>query len=172
MHEKALETAQRMVARAGVDVDPIEHLLDSLHVAYQLERVWGSMVAAIDDKAAEETDEHGYVRGELGYETVESEKGFTDVVVTPRDRLLAVNARGEAQVHPYMAEYQRAIERRARFAKLCIDAGIAERQIRIMEEQVAMAQKALDVTLEKMGLDAPRRQEARRIYAQQLRLVS
>jgi hypothetical protein len=48
---EALAVAQRMVQRAGVDVDPIEHLLDSLHLASQLVRVWGTMVAAIDEAA-------------------------------------------------------------------------------------------------------------------------
>lgn len=168
----ALARAQRMVQRAGVDVDPIEHLLDSLHLSAQLVFVWGTMVAAIDDKAEEEADDRDHLRGELGYETVESEKGFTDTVVTPRDRLMAVDSRGETRVHPYVEEYQRAVERRARFAKMCIDAGIAERQLRIVEQQVQMVQKAFEATLDKLDLDPAQRQEARREYGRHLRLVS
>lgn len=169
---EVLVIAQRMAARAGVNVDPIEHLLDSLHHAAALVLVWETMVAAIDEKAAEETDEAGYLRGELGYDEVESEKGFTDLIVRPRDRLMAVNSKGEARVHPYMEELQRAIERRAKFAKMCIDADIAESQLRMLEQQVEMVQKAFEATLDKLGLDPGQRQEARREYGRHLRLVA
>jgi hypothetical protein len=169
---RAVQAAQRMVDRAGVDVDPIEHLLDSLHLSAQLVLVWGTMVAAIDAKAEEETEDRGFLRGELGYDEVESEKGFTDVIVRPRDRMMAVDSRGEARVHPYVDEYQKAIERRAKFAKLCIDAGIAERQTRMVEQQVEMAHRVFEATLEDLGLEPGKRQEARRAYARHLRLVA
>lgn len=133
VRQEALARAQRMVTRAGVHLDPIEHLLDSLHLAAQLMHVWGAMVAAIDAKAAEETEANGVLRGELGYDEVESEQGFTDLIVKPHDRLMAVNSKGEARIHPYVEEYQRALERRAKFAKLCIDAGVEERRVRAAE---------------------------------------
>lgn len=170
--EGAEQEAQRMVRLAGVDQDPIEHLLESLHLAAALVQVWGTMVAAIDHKAEEEAETDGFLRGELGYEEVESDKGFTDMVVRPKDRLMAVDSRGESQVHPYMAEYQRALERRAKFAKLCIDAGVAERQIRVYEQQAEIAQRAFEATIDALGLSAPDRQKARREYAGHLRLVA
>jgi hypothetical protein len=169
--QDAVAVAQRMVARAGVDMDPIEHLLDSLHLAYQLQQVWGAMVAAIDERAEEETASDGVLRGELGYEVFSGEVR-TDVVVTPKDRMMAVNAKGEARVHPYVEEYQRAIERRAKFAKLCIDGGVAERQIRMVEQQVELAQKVFEATLESIGLDPAKRQEARKAYGRHLRLIA
>jgi hypothetical protein len=39
----AHDEAQRMVQRSGVHADPIEHLLDSLHIAATLVVVWGEM---------------------------------------------------------------------------------------------------------------------------------
>lgn len=170
VRQEALAEAQRMLGRAGVDVDPIAHLLDSLHLATALVNVWGSMVAAIDDTAEQEL-EPGQIRGELGYTETEGDFG-SSVVVMPKDRMLAVNAKGEAKVHPYVEEYQRALERRAKFAKLCIDAGVAEMQIRIMEQQVELAQRAFEATLEALGLDAEHRQHARREYGRHLRLVA
>jgi hypothetical protein len=167
---EAMVQAERMVARAGVDRDPIEHLLDSLHLATQLVHVWGAMVAAIDD-AAERELEPGQIRGELGYEETQGEFG-SSVIVMPKDRMLAVNSKGEARVHPYVTEYQQALERRAKFAKLCIDAGIAELQIRIMEQQVELAVRAFEAMLDKLGLDHAKRQEARREYGRHLRLVA
>lgn len=169
IREGAEVKAQRMVALAGVDQDPIEHLLESLHLAAQLVQVWGAMAAGIDEKAEEESEADGFLRGELGYEEVESEKGFTDTVVRPRDRLMAVDSRGESKVHPYMEEYQRAIERRAKFAKLCIDAGVAEREVALYEKQVEIAHGAFEAGLAALDLTDKQKQTARQAYADRLR---
>lgn len=166
----AHETAERMVARAGVDVDPIEHLLESLHRAAALVEVWGSMVAELDATGSEEATAKGIIRGDLHYETVENEKyGGLDVTVTPNDRLLAVNNRGEAQVHPYVKEYETWLVNRAKFAKLCIDAGVAERQVELAEQQVEIAHNAFEAGLDAAGLTKKQKQEARRAYALRLR---
>ncbi len=168
---RALAEATRMVERAGVDVPPMEHLLDSLHQAAQLVKVWGAMVAEIDRVAEEETAANAVIRGELGYEQVEHEHGV-DVVVTPKDRLLAVNSRGEARIHPYVEQLDKWIERRAKFAKLCLDAGIAEWQMSLLEQQVELAHRALEATLDGLDLDPTKKQEARREYARHLRAVA
>jgi hypothetical protein len=170
LERKANAEAQRMVAKAGVEQDPIEHLLDSLYLATALVQVWGEMVADIDAKAEEESEgERGFLRGELGYEEIESDKGFTDVVVMPKDRLMAVNSRGESQVHPYVQRYEAAIERRAKLAKLCLDAGVAERQVQITETQVAVAHEAFEAGLAAANMTDAQKQEARRAYANRLR---
>src|SRR5690554_4354052 len=44
--------AERMLAAAGVDADPIEHLVDSLLRTSALMLVYGQMVADLDAKAA------------------------------------------------------------------------------------------------------------------------
>ena len=165
----AHEEAQRMVARAGVDADPIEHLLESLHRAAALVEAWGVMVAAIDEMAERESDDRGHLRGELGYEEVPHDHG-TDVVVLPKDRMMAVNAKGEARVHPYMVEYQNALERRAKFAKLCIDAGIAERQVRIAEEQGQLIAQMIGGILDDLKIE--RTPEVTRTVGRHLRLVA
>lgn len=161
--------AQRMVALAGVDQDPIEHLIECLQRAKALENVWGEMVAAIDEKAEEESKADGFLRGELGYEETESDKGFTDMMVRPKDRLMAVDSRGESKVHPYMDEYQRAIERRAKFAKMCLDAGVAEKQVELYEQQIEIAHGAFEAGLAALDLDEDQKQAARKAYADRLR---
>lgn len=163
----AEQTAQRMVARAGVDADPIEHLLESLHRAAALVEVWGMMVAALDDEA-ERTNEES-VRGGLGYYEDELKSSPYELGVVSRDRLLALNRHGDATVHPYVSEYQTALERRAKFAKLCIDAGIAERLVRVTEQQADLAQRAFEQTLDDLKMPKGKRQEARRTYARNLR---
>lgn len=164
--------AARMVARAGVDADPIEHLLESLHRAAALVEVWGSMVSALDAAAEQETAEQGALRGELGYVQDTNPDTEAELVVHSKDRLLALDKSGMAKLHPYVVEYQGALERRAKFAKLCIDAGIAERQVELYEQQVELAHRAFEAMLDDLGLDDAKRQEARRTYARHLRSVS
>lgn len=163
--------AQRMVARAGVDADPIEHLLESLHRAAALVEVWGAMVAAIDEAAEEEAKSAGEIRGALGYDHADPDS-HDELVVWSRDRMMALNRHGEAQVHPYVREYQAALERRAKFAKLCIDAGIAEKHVQLLERQVELAQKAFEATLGELDLSAADKQKVRRGYARHLRAVA
>ena len=149
---EAEREAQRMVARAGVDADPIEHLLESLYRAAALVEVWGSMVAVLDDHAEQEAMERDEIRGTLGYHENTDERDHDELRVVSHDRLLTLTHRGESQVHPYVREYQAALERRARFAKLCIDAGIAERQVKIAEEQGQLIAKAIRGILEELGV--------------------
>lgn len=145
--------AERMVARAGVDADPIEHLLESLHRAAALCEVWGQMVAALDAKAEREARQAETLRGELGYDVDRDPASPNDLVVRPGDLLLALNYRGEAHVHPFVTEYQTALDRRARFAKLCIDAGIAERQVRLAEQQAQVMVQILRAFAEDQGVE-------------------
>lgn len=152
--------AQRMVARAGVDADPIEHLLESLHRAAALVEVWGQMVADLDNAAEVDLqDRPGGLRGEVWYETVEydvtNRDGDTEtktVRVPKADRLLAFNRDGLVTTHPFVDEYQRALERRAKFAKLAIDAGVAERQVRLAERQGQLMAEAVRAILSDLGV--------------------
>lgn len=140
--EAAEAEARRMVQRAGVDVDPIDHLLDSLALAYQLVKVWGTMVADLDERASDGA------------------------------ALVVVDRKGEARAHPFVVDYQAALDRRAKFAKLCIDAGVAQRHVELHERQVELAHRAFEAMLDDLGLSGEKRQEARRSYASHLRLVS
>jgi len=155
--------AERMVARAGVDADPIEHLLESLHRAAALVEVWGAMVAEIDARSDGD-------RGRLSYYEADSDDR-DELRVVPGDSLIALDRHGMAQVHPFVTEYNAALDRRARFAKLCIDAGVAEATVRLEQQKVEIVQRAFEATLEDLDLTADRRQEARRTYARHLRLV-
>jgi hypothetical protein len=170
LERKAVEQAQRMVAKAGVDQGPIEHLLESLHHAAQLQQVWGTMVSELDD-AAEEENKDSRTRGELGYEEETDEKSPYELIVVSKDRLLALDRHGQAGVHPFVAKYEEALERRAKLAKLCLDAGVAERQVQITETQVAVAHEAFEAGLASLKLTDAQKQEARRAYANRLRRV-
>lgn len=163
---RALEEAKRMVARAGVEMDPIEHLLDSLHHAAQLAEVFGMMAAALDEASAELE-----LRGELRYHVAALDSP-NELAVASGDHLLGFNHDGEAQLHPFLVEHRRWVEIRAKFAKLCLDARIDERLIALHERQVKLAQQAFEAMLEELGFNAPKRQEARQAYARHLRAAA
>jgi hypothetical protein len=165
----ALAQAQRMAQRAGTDMDSLDHLLDSLYRAYQLVLVWGEMVAGLDDAAAKDAGEG--LRGELHYHAA-PEESYDELRVSTNERLLGFNYKGEAQLHPFVMAQERAIDRHGRLAKLCLDAGIDERRMRMTEAQVDLAQRAFEAMLEDMGLDGGQKQEARKTYARHLRLVA
>lgn len=148
----ALEVAQRMCERDGVDIDPIDHLLDSLHLASQLVKVYGSMVGELDDVSEEMPIEH---RG-----------------IVTHDYLLTADKKETVTLHPYVQAYHEALDRRAKIAKLCIDAGIAEMQLELVQQQVDIAQQALEATLEDLQLTKEQRLEAKRSYAYHLREYS
>jgi hypothetical protein len=164
--QQAHAAAERMVALAGVDADPIEHLLESLHRAAQLVQVWGSMVAAIDAAAEAEAKD---IRGSLGYTENDDEDSHDELNVVSLDRIVTLNRHGEAQIHPFVEEYDKWVERRAKFAKLCIDAGVAERQVELAEQQVEIAHNAFEAGLDAADLTKKQKQEARRAYAARLR---
>lgn len=134
----ALRRAGRMVARLGVDMDPAEHLLDSLHIAAQHVAVWGLMVDSLDAASEDQASERGELRGELSYRIVVDESGGGGLSVSASDRLLAFNSHGLASLHPYVLALERAVDRHARIAKLCLDAGIAEAQMRLREREAQM----------------------------------
>lgn len=166
---EAHSIAERMVARAGVDADPVEHLLESLHRSAALVEVWGVMVAALDEHAEQQAHANGTLRGELGYTEADHDSP-DELHVVSHDALLALNRSGMATIHPYVTEYQQALERRARFAKLCIDAGIAERQVRIAEQQGQLLAQVIRGILTDLGVaDRP---EAPAVVRKHLTLVA
>lgn len=185
----AFSAMRRMVANAGVDLDPIEHLLDSLTRTAQLVAVYGAMVADIDNAAEVDLkDRPGGLRGEVWWEVIDTGLFRTDGDGKPlldgdgnlipiqrrvpkADRLLVFNKDGLATLHPYVIEYHRLNETRAKLAKLALDAGVAERRVKIVEQQVEMTQQALEAALEDLGLTREQRQEARQGFARHLRAV-
>lgn len=170
--------AERMLARAGVDADPVEHLLDSLYRAAALVEVWGRMVADLDNASEVDLrDQTGRLRGEQWWEKVEvgiDAEGNPKYKAIPKaDRLLATTNEGRVHTHPFVDEYHRALDRRAKYAKLAIDAGVAERQVQLAEDQatmvVAIYEAALAEIAERRGFDVD--QNDRTVIARHLRAL-
>lgn len=157
-----------MLATAGVDMDPIEHLVESLRRAFALEKVWGAMVAELDELAELENADSAS-RGELGYSLDSDRESKFDLQVYSSDRLLGLDRYGQASVHPYVKELNDALDRRARFAKMCLDAGVAEREVKLYEQQIEIAHGAFEAGMAALDLDEDQKQAARKAYADRLR---
>ncbi len=172
---EALTRAQRMVELAGVDMDPIQHLLDSLHRAATLVNVWGIMVASLDDSGAEWSDRTKELRGSLTYHAPsDRDRAKNDAIlrVTSNEPLLGFSHSGEARIHPFVVQYEAALERRAKFAKMCIDAGVSERQIQLAERMGEQLSMLFERTMSAIvGLSVEQRLQAATAYAREIAVL-
>jgi hypothetical protein len=170
----AIAEAQRLVATAGIDLNPLDYLVDSLRRAYQWMRVWGVMIADLDDFGEQQARERNALRGEMHYEKASEsaqQRGESLQVIAP-EPLLGLNYRGEATIHPFVEQYERAMERVAKFAKLAIDAGIDEARLQLEAKQVEIAVRAFEAMLDELGLNGDQKQEARQTYARHLQAIN
>lgn len=168
----AIAEAQRLVATDGSDMSPLDYLVDSLRRAFQWMRVWGVMVADLDDHADLQSRERDALRGALHYEHAERNQQGEILTVTTSETLLGFNFRGEASIHPFVEQYERAMERVAKFAKLAIDAGIDEARLQLEASQVEVAVRAFEAMLTELGLNSDQKQEARQTYVRHLQAVN
>jgi hypothetical protein len=105
-----------------------------------------------------------------GYERVEVEGVTVGLEVRSRESLLALDRSGMAKLHPFVVEYEAAVERRGRLAKLCIDAGVAQRQVQLAEQEGQLLAQVIRGVLTDLGVvDRP---EVPTIVRRHLTLVS
>jgi hypothetical protein len=149
----ALASAQRMVALSGVQADPIAHLLGCLHHSATLVNVWGVMVAALDDASEAESRAGERLRGELRYSAPAPDTA--DVLsVSSNERLL---------------QYNPSLAPRARFAAMCVEAGVSERQIALAERMGEQLSSLFERTVAAIeGLSDAQRFQAATAYTREI----
>lgn len=64
---------------------------------------------------------------------------------------------GEHQLHILVKERQGAVDRLARFSKMAIDAGVAERQVRLAEAQAGMLAALITGVMDDIAITAKQR---------------
>lgn len=144
--------ARRMVARAGVDADPVEHLLDALQTAAAMCVIWGGMVADLDHAGEVQAERvPGLQRGWSVRTWEEGPDGRMRQRVS-MDPLMVQTSDKTVQLHPFVREYHQWVTERAKVAKLCIDAGIAERQTRLAEAQAQMLAQVVRGIAQDLGV--------------------
>jgi hypothetical protein len=155
---QALEQVGRLAKRAGSHLHPIEHLLDSLYRAAAEVEVFGQLVVDLDNLGELRTgDTPGRLRGYAEWTTeVDLVTGKARRVLD-LDPLMVRTGDNSIQMHPFLREYNDALERRAKFAKMAMDAGVAERQVQLAEQQAVMLAGAVRSILTELGVPLDRK---------------
>lgn len=155
---EALKEAGRLASRAGADMHPIDHLLDALYRAAAEVEVFGQFVADLDNKGeVDAANEPGRLRGWAEWRTEIDPETDRPRRVLDLDPLMVQGADKTIQTHPFLKEYNDALERRARFAALAMKAGVAERQIMLEEQRAMMVATAVRGILTEMGVKIDRK---------------
>ena len=145
---KVLNQVGGILKRQGVDMDPAEHMVTSLYEAAGMVALWGAFVSRLDEAAQEQA--RGGLRGLLQYSAPEDE--LDKLSVSSNELLLGFNRHGEAQMHPFVEQFNYWHDKRFQYAERCVKAGIAERKTRLAEEQgqiVVRIMRAHDLDLER-----------------------
>lgn len=169
----ALAYASKMIAQDGDEnPDPASKLIKTLSAWNALAEFWGELCAGLDVAAVKEIGDG--LRGELKYSAPTDELDL--LAVGTSDHLLGFNRHGEAAIHPFVTEYKDALRELAKVAKMCLDAGIAERKVKLAEAQgrlLANAIRGIVGEIEKMlGQPISSRPDFPVMVRRQLALVS
>jgi hypothetical protein len=153
---RALALLPRVNARAGTDQSPAEHLLDELYRSAAICEVYAELVVRLDQR------EQAIDRAEMPV--------VADGLLAPKP---GWRGRPEVVVHPFVTLYAAERERRARIAKLAIDAGVAEATVRLAERTSGVIVAAFTAALAdpELGLDEARQLVGRSVLARHLRAV-
>jgi hypothetical protein len=141
----------------SLEVEPLEALLSALwqsagQVAFYralvgelAPAVGGAVVDVVDEVDSSESDPRD------SEESRPVRREWREGVAGP-DHL------GDARAHIFVQQYDAALERMAKIAKMCLEAGVEERQVRLAEEQGHIVADVIRAVLTDMGirLDDPR----------------
>lgn len=111
------------VMGSPVDMDPSSALLWCVAIAAGEVQYLSAKVAELDEEqlvGRPTTIRHEQGRGDRGYRDLHTREG------------------GPKELHLLIKERQKATDRLARFSKMALDAGVAERQVRVAEAQAGM----------------------------------
>ena len=92
-------------------------------------------------------------------------------MVSDLQALYGPNHLGDGAPHVLVQMWNQERDRAARFAKLALDAGVVERQVRISEQQGAMLAKVIEATFFDLELSEAQRARGRELAARHLRAL-
>lgn len=82
------------------------------------------------------------------------------------------NHLGDAAPHIFVVELRRWSDQLARHCRIALEAGVAERQVRIAERQGEAIVDAIEAVLDALKLSPPQRETARKVVGTKLRLLA
>lgn len=143
------------------DQDPVQGLLEVV-------RVSGSMMRLLTVKVAELAEDP-----EIQHVLVEGSNGeLSTREKADRQSFWGLTKDAEMTVHPYVKLLREWTERYERACKTCLDAGIAERQVKLAEDQGELLATAVKGILTALNLTPEQWKAAPAIVATQLRQLS
>jgi hypothetical protein len=77
-----------------------------------------------------------------------------------------------ASLHPWIKVRQDALERLARFSKMAVDAGVAERLVQVEEAHARLMYRVVACVVADLALSAEQRERAPQLVRQHLELIS
>ena len=82
------------------------------------------------------------------------------LVQEQRSGLMGRDRHGQLAIHPYVSEKDAALDRWARISKYALDAGVAERRVKILQEQGELMASALRAVVGRLELSATAERQA------------
>lgn len=82
------------------------------------------------------------------------------LVQEQRSGLMGRDRHGQLAIHPYVTEKDAALDRWARISKYALDAGVAERRVKILQEQGELMASALRAVVGRLELSASAERQA------------
>lgn len=131
---KILTWAAKEARKAGRDIDPHEHLVNALFEAEGMMAYYGSFIGSLDEGS--QADVKGGIRGAIKYSLPTDE--LDELAVSNNEMLITLNRHGEAQIHPFVEQYNQWWDRRQKAAKDCVGAGISERRVQLKEQEASL----------------------------------
>lgn len=136
-----------------VDIDPMDALLQCVRISWGEVQYTSLMVAQL--KQGEEIVEYReFERGENDFGPYRKKKRTTDT-----------------RLHAWITARQNALDRAAKFSKMALDAGVAERQVKIAEEIGGLIGRTLRGVLDELGLTDEQQERAPEIVQKHLSII-
>jgi hypothetical protein len=82
--------------------------------------------------------------------------------------MIETDHRGRRQMHLWIRERRKCMDRLARFAKMALDAGVAEREIALAEAQAEMVASVLTAVMDEVGLTEKQRERLQEVLPRHL----
>lgn len=95
-----------------------------------------------------------------------------NAVVGKNDSFAGPDHLGDAAPHVFVVELRRWSDQLARHCKIALEAGVAERQVKIAERQGEAIIDAIEAVLDSLKLSAAQRETARKVVGAKLRVLS
>lgn len=146
----------RAILGVPLEVDPAQALLGQVHEAAGNVALYRSLIESLEPTPIQQIGlgEDGFLK-------------FHQQGIYGWDHL------GDGATHILVKMYDAERERLTKFAKMAIDAGIAERQVRLAERQGEMIAKLIGAIIddERLALSDTKRELARKVAGEHLRML-